>query len=82
MLRVAGHIVKNVVGAVFLIAGFLMLFLPGQGVLTMLIGISMLDFPGKRKIEAKLIGQPTVLNVINSMRKKCGKPPLVLAPDT
>ena len=31
---------------------------------------------------AKLIGQPTVLNVINSMRKKCGKPPLVLAPDT
>jgi Putative transmembrane protein (PGPGW) len=83
VLRVAGHIVKNVVGAVFLIAGFLMLFLPGQGVLTMLIGISMLDFPGKRKIEAKLIGQPTVLNVINSMRKKCGKPPLVLAaPDT
>lgn len=82
VLRVAGHIVKNAVGAVFLIAGFLMLFLPGQGVLTMVIGISMLDFPGKRKIEAKLIGQPTVLNVINSMRKKCGKPPLVLAPDT
>lgn len=82
VLRVAGHIVKNAVGAVFLLAGFLMLFLPGQGVLTMLIGISMLDFPGKRKIEAKLIGQPTVLNVINSMRKKCGKPPLVLAPDT
>lgn len=82
VLRVAGHIVKNAVGAVFLFAGFLMLFLPGQGVLTMVIGISMLDFPGKRKIEAKLIGQPTVLNVINSMRKKCGKPPLVLAPDT
>lgn len=82
VLRVAGHIVKNAVGAVFLLAGFLMLFLPGQGVLTMLIGISMLDFPGKRKIEAKLIGQPTVLNVINSMRKKYGKPPLVLAPDT
>ena len=82
VLRVAGHIVKNAVGALFLFAGFLMLFLPGQGVLTMLIGISMLDFPGKRKIEAKLIGQPTVLNVINSMRKKCGKPPLVLAPDT
>ncbi|HEX6950222.1 MAG TPA: PGPGW domain-containing protein [Nitrospira sp.] len=81
VLRVVGHIVKNAVGAVFLLAGFLMLFLPGQGVLTMLIGISMLDFPGKRKLEAKLIGQPTVLNVINHMRKKRGKPPLVLAPD-
>ena len=38
-LRVVGHIVKNVFGAVFLIAGFLMLFLPGQGVLTMLVGV-------------------------------------------
>ena len=81
VLRVVGHIVKNVLGTVFLFAGFLMLFLPGQGVLTMLIGISMLDFPGKRKVEAKLIGQPTVRSVINSLRKRRGKPPLVLAPD-
>ncbi|MDH4237181.1 MAG: hypothetical protein OEV17_08035, partial [Nitrospira sp.] len=53
-LRVLGHLVKNVIGAIFLFVGFLMLFLPGQGILTMLIGISMLDFPGKRKVEAKL----------------------------
>jgi hypothetical protein len=81
ILRVVGHVIKNVFGAVFLFAGFLMLFLPGQGVLTMIIGISMLDFPGKRNIEAKLIGQPTVLSVINSLRQKRGKPPLVLAPE-
>ncbi|HEU5201872.1 MAG TPA: PGPGW domain-containing protein [Nitrospira sp.] len=81
VLRLLGHIVKNAVGAIFLFAGFLMLFLPGQGVLTMLIGISMLDFPGKRKVEAKLIGQPTVLSVINGMRQKFNKPPLLLAPD-
>ena len=81
VLRVMGHLVKNVVGAIFLFAGFLMLFLPGQGILTMLIGISMLDFPGKRKVEAKLIGQPTVLNALNGMREKFGKPPLIIAPD-
>jgi hypothetical protein len=81
VLRVLGHLVKNMVGAIFLFAGFLMLFLPGQGILTMLIGISMLDFPGKRKVEAKLIGQPTVLHAINGMREKFGKPPLVIAPD-
>jgi hypothetical protein len=81
VLRLVGHIVKNVVGAIFVFAGFLMLFLPGQGILTMLIGISMLDFPGKRKIEATLIGQPTVLSVINSMRQKFNKPRLRLAPD-
>ena len=82
LLQVVGHIVKNALGAVFVFAGFLMLFLPGQGILTMLIGISMLDFPGKRRIEAKLIGQPTVLGVINGMRKRRGKPPLILAPDS
>lgn len=81
ILRMMGHIVKNAIGAIFLFAGFLMLFLPGQGILTMLIGVSMLDFPGKRKIEAKMIGQRTVLGVINGMRDKFGKPPLVLAPD-
>lgn len=81
VLRILGHLVKNAVGAIFLFAGFLMLFLPGQGILTMLIGISMLDFPGKRKVEAKMIGQPAVLHAINGMRKKFGKPPLIIAPD-
>jgi hypothetical protein len=79
-LRLLGLVVKNVVGIVFLLAGFVMLFLPGQGVLTMLIGISLMDFPKKRELEAKMVGQPTVLGVINSMRQKFGKPPLTLAP--
>lgn len=79
VLRLLGHIVKNVIGAIFLFAGFLMLFLPGQGILTMLIGVTMMDFPGKRKLEAKMIGQPTVLNAINGLRQKFGKPPLVIA---
>ena len=79
-LRVLGHLMKNIVGLVFVFVGFLMLFLPGQGILTMLIGITLLEFPGKRHLEAKLIGQPTVLNAINGMRQKFGKPPLIIAP--
>jgi hypothetical protein len=79
VLRLSGLIVKNIVGVVFLLAGFAMLFLPGQGVLTMLIGISLMDFPKKRELEAKMVGQPTVLGVINSMRQKFGKPPLTLS---
>ncbi len=82
ILRLLGHIVKNVVGAIFLFAGFLMLFLPGQGVLTMLIGLSLIEFPGKRRVEAKIVGQSTVLSTINAMRAKFDKPPLIIAPDT
>ena len=81
VLRLSGLFVKNVVGILFLLAGFAMLFLPGQGVLTMLIGVSLMDFPRKRELEAKMVGQPTLLGVINAMRHKYGKPPLTLAPD-
>jgi hypothetical protein len=81
VLRLLGVIVKNVVGVVFVLAGFAMLFLPGQGLLTILIGVSLMDFPKKRVLEAKMVGQPTLLGVINSMRQKFGKPPLTMAPD-
>jgi hypothetical protein len=81
VLRLLGVLVKNVVGVVFVLAGFAMLFLPGQGLLTILIGVSLMDFPKKRVLEAKMVGQPTLLGVINSMRLKFGKPPLTMAPD-
>ncbi len=79
ILRMIGLIIKNVVGFVFLLTGFLMLFLPGQGLLTMLIGISFLDFPNKRNLEVRIIGQPAVLNVINAVRHKFNKLPLTLS---
>jgi hypothetical protein len=78
VLRVLGHLIKNVLGLIFVLAGFAMLFLPGQGLLTMLIGISLLDFPGKRALERKLIGQPMILSTINRMREKFGTAPLVI----
>jgi hypothetical protein len=81
VLRLIGLVAKNVIGVIFLLAGFAMLFLPGQGILTILIGISLMDFPGKQRLEAKLIGQRTVLSAINTMRKRFHKPPLMLAPD-
>jgi hypothetical protein len=82
VLRYLGQFLKNLIGVVFLVAGVAMLVLPGQGLLTILIGISLLDFPGKQRIEARIVGQPTVLNVINSLRRKFGKPPLVVAPES
>jgi hypothetical protein len=81
VLRVTGHLIKNVIGIVFLLAGLAMLVLPGQGILTILIGLSLVEFPGKRRLEAKLVGQQTVLATINKMRAKFDKPPLIIAPD-
>lgn len=77
-LTVVGQIIKNVLGIIFLLAGILMLFLPGQGLLTILIGLSFLDFPGKRALEIRLIRRPQVQKSINWLRHKYGRPALLI----
>jgi hypothetical protein len=51
---------------------------PGQGVLTILLGVMLLDFPGKRGLELKLVSRPKVLNTINRIRHRFDRPPLLL----
>ncbi len=75
VIRIFGLISKNILGVIFLLAGIAMLVLPGQGLLTMLLGILFIDFPGKHRLEKKLIQHPTVLKAINSLREKADKPP-------
>lgn len=78
VLRVSAYVFKNLLGYVFLLAGIAMLMLPGQGILTMVIGVSLIDFPGKQKLQRQLIGQPAVLRTINRIRRKFGRKPLVV----
>ena len=78
VLRVSVYVIKNLLGYVFLLAGIAMLMLPGQGILTMVIGVSLIDFPGKQRLQRQLIGQPAVLRTINRIRRKFGRKPLVV----
>ncbi|MCF7886583.1 MAG: hypothetical protein K9M80_08815 [Candidatus Marinimicrobia bacterium] len=78
ILRIILVSLKNVVGIIFFIMGFLMLFIPGQGILTMLIGYSMLDFVSMRGPVYKIIRRPTVYEFINRIRGKKGKEPIEL----
>ena len=68
--RVVIIIVKNVIGIVMLISGFLLLILPGQGILTMIIGVLLIDYPGKFKLEQKIISITSVFRGINWFRAK------------
>jgi hypothetical protein len=79
-LRLVGVVAKNLFGVAFLLAGLAMLLLPGQGLLTILIGVTLIDFPGKQLLESRIVGRPAVLSAVNALRQKFGKPPLVLAP--
>jgi hypothetical protein len=69
---------KNLLGVVFVVSGIVMLLTPGQGVLTILIGVMLLDFPGKRRLERRLVARPGVLSTINRLRAYFAKAPLVV----
>jgi hypothetical protein len=79
-LRWGGLIMKNLLGAVLVLFGILMSLpgVPGQGVLTILMGVMLLDFPGKRGLELKLVRRPKVLRAINGIRRRFDRPPLQL----
>lgn len=78
IVRWGAVILKNLLG-VFLIGLGIILSLPGvpgQGILTILLGLIMLDIPGKRPLEARIIKRPAVLGAINSLRARYNRPPL------
>jgi hypothetical protein len=77
-LRWLGKVLKNLVGVLLVLAGIVQLVGPGQGILTMLIGIMLLDFPGKARLERKILRRPGVLKTINGLRARYGRPPLIL----
>lgn len=71
-------ILKNIIGILLLIVGVIMLVGPGPGILTILLGLILVDIPGKKPLEAKLIKRPAVLSAINNLRARYQKPPLLL----
>ena len=73
-------VLKNVLGFGFLFLGALMLVLPGQGILTILIAFTLLDFPGKFRLQRWIVTRRGVLESINWVRKKAGREPLALVP--
>ncbi len=77
-IRWSAVIIKNLFG-VFLICLGIVLSLPGvpgQGILTILLGLIMLDIPGKKPLEARIIKRPTILVAANSLRERYDRPPL------
>jgi hypothetical protein len=77
-LRLSLRVIKNLLGYFLLFAGILMLLTPGQGILTMLFGISLMDFPGKHRLQLKIVTSPRVARSLNWLRVKADRPPFEL----
>lgn len=76
LLRMAFLVTKNTLGAVLFITGVLLLVLPGQGILTILAALALLDFPGKRSLEMRILHRPAIMKSINWLRQRAGRQPL------
>jgi hypothetical protein len=80
LIRFVAILAKNLLGACLIVFGVLLSLpgIPGPGLLTIFIGLVLVDLPGKRRFEAKIIQRPFILNAVNRMRTKYNKPPLII----
>jgi hypothetical protein len=75
-LRLVLLAAKNLVGLALAITGVIMLVTPGPGIVALIVGISLMDLPGKRALERRIISVPTVFDGLNRLRARYGRPPL------
>jgi len=74
------RIVRSAVGVVLVLVGVLLSLpgIPGQGVLTILAGVMLIEFPGRYRIVRAIIGRPAVLAAVNRLRARFNRPPLTV----
>lgn len=79
VLRFSLVLLKNMLGLLLLLAGVVMALplIPGPGVFVMLIGVGLLDFPGRRAVERRLLGAPRILASVNRIRACFGRAALL-----
>ena len=68
---------RNVVGLPLLLLGVVMLVTPGQGVLTILLALGVMEFPGKGRLERAILARPSVLRALNWIRARGKRPPFL-----
>lgn len=81
VLWITRTVLRNTVGGILALAGIAMLVLPGQGLLTLLVGLMIMDFPGKKHLQRRILALPPVFRAANALRARAGEPPFRLAPE-
>ncbi len=80
VIRWTGIVLKNLLGLFLVLLGGVLAVpgIPGQGLLTVVIGLVLLDFPGKRRLEQRILSRPGLRARVNRLRARFGREPLVL----
>jgi hypothetical protein len=80
VVRWTGLLLKNLLGSTVVGLGLVLSMpgVPGPGLATILLGIMLLDFPGKHRLERWLLTRPAVAEAVNRLRGRYGRPPFDL----
>lgn len=74
-LGLAGKVLRNVLGALLLVVGLLLLVLPGQGLLMVLLAVSLMDIPGKHALIQRMVQKQPVWRALSYLRERAHKEP-------
>ena len=74
-------LLRNILGTVLILAGIAMLVLPGQGFITIVLGLSLMSFPGKRQFVHWILDRKSLRRSMNWIRRKAHQPPLIFDHD-
>lgn len=75
-IRLPVRLAKNLLACALIVLGIVMLVLPGQGIFAIVLGVLLADIPGKLKLQQRIVGRQNVMNSLNWIRRKFGRPPL------
>ena len=70
VLRVTLLVARNVVALPLFILGVVMLVTPGQGILTIVLALVLAEFPGKFRLERRLLRAKPIIDALNWIRRK------------
>lgn len=72
------YVVRNTVATLLIGLGLVLILLPGNGLLLILVGLMVGDFPWKHRRMRQLVRRPGVHRPINWLRGKAGRPAIIL----
>ncbi len=70
------RILANVAGALLLVVGVVLSLpgIPGPGLVLAVVGLSLVDLPGKRGLERRIVRRPRIRRTLNKVRARFGRP--------
>jgi hypothetical protein len=69
-------VLRTALGIALIAVGLAMLVLPGQGLLTILVGVMFLELEMKDRVMVRILAAPKVHATIDRLRRKAGRGPL------